>query len=292
MIPASAGKKLTRSKSRHWLFTTNNWTATDLECMTKHMAIFTYLLYGKEKGSETETPHLQGYVVFQNRQYLSGVKKIFPRSHLEMKSRQSTFEQCISYCKKDGDFTETGSMPKSASDRKKRDWDLAFQNAKDAKLEEIPKDLLIRYYHAFKRIEQDNPIKPEDLKERRNVWVQAPSGYGKSTYVRRRWGGAGIYDKSPNKWWTGYKGEDIVLCDDFGPAQCKYLGWYMKRWADTFSFPMETKGGGMQIRPKRIIITSQYSIEECFEDEKVCLAICNRFEVVNLQHWKKRINFI
>lgn len=277
-----------RTKSKHWLFTINNWTLQDGQMLEEAKEQFEYFVCGREIG-EDGTRHMQGYVVFLNRKYLTAVKKIFPRAHLEIKSARSTFAECINYCKKDNDFMEHGTAPISNAERCKIKWDLAFENAKKGDFEQIPKDVLIRYYHAFKRIHQDNPPSPEDLTTKKNYWIIAPSQHGKSTYARQRW--PDYYDKAPNKWFVGYKGQQTILCDDFGPQQCKYIAWYMKRWADLFSFPMETKGGGTQIRPKRIVVTSQYTIEQCFSDEKECEAITNRFKIVNLTHWRSRINF-
>ena len=280
-----------KPKSKHWCFTINNWTIADGKSIEDAKSTMQYIVCGREIG-EDGTPHMQGYVVFLNRKRLTAVKKIFPRAHLEMKSKRSTYAECITYCKKDGDFLEHGVAPISNSERQKRKWEDAFELAKAQKINEIEKGMLIRYYHAFKRIAQDNPPVPADLTAKKNYWFLAPSQYGKSTYVRKKFGPkSNLYDKGPNKWWIGYKGEKNILCDDFGPKQCQYLGWYMKRWADLFSFPMETKGGGTQIRPARIIVTSQYTIAECFTDEKECEAVSNRFKVVNLPHWRNRINF-
>ncbi len=279
-----------RRKSKHWCFTINNWTSEDGAKLDNNLAKFEYFVVGKEVG-EDGTPHIQGYAVFKNRQYMTAVKKVFPRAHLEIKSAKSTFAECIDYCKKDGDYQEHGIAPVTSSTRQKRKWEAAFNHAKAGDLDQIEKSMLVRYYHAFKRIAQDNPTVPVDLSNRKNYWILAPTMFGKSTYARKRWGPKeAIYDKAPNKWWTGYKGEDTVLCDDFGPKQCMYLGWYMKRWADVFSFPMETKGGGTQIRPKRIVVTSQYSIEECFTDDKERAAIGNRFKTISLSHWRERID--
>lgn len=265
--------------SKHWCFTINNPNESDIV----HSDKFLYVVYGNEVGDEG-TPHLQGYVCYHNRQRLSAVKKMFPRAHLEIK--QGTVKEAIDYCKKDGDFTEEGTIPLTVREATKLRWDTAKANAKIGDFEAIPSDMLIRYYHAWKRYHQDNPIRPDTLKKRTNKWIYAPSGHGKSTYARQKY--PDFYDKNPTKWWTGYMNEDTVICDDFGPKQCEYLQWYMKRWADKFPFPMETKGGGRQIRPKRIIVTSQYTIGECFEDVLVRKAIRNRFQVVELDHWRKR----
>lgn len=266
--------------SKHWTFTINNPINADRVSDD----LFSYIIYGNEVGLEG-TPHLQGYVCFKNRQRLSAVKKLFPRAHLEIK--RGSVQEAIDYCKKDGDFVEEGLPPVTAAQATQDRWDRAKQSAMDGDLDDIPSDMLIKYLHAFKRLAQDHPVKPEDLVVRRNKWIVAPSGYGKSTYARKKY--PDFYDKAPNKWFIGYRGQETLLCDDFGPSECQYLGWYLKRWADNFAFPMETKGGGMMIRPKRVIVTSQYTIRECFPDRPLIAdAINNRFAVVNLEHWMQR----
>lgn len=65
-------------------------------------------MFGFEIG-ESGTPHLQGYVEFENARALGGVKKIIgSRAHLE--SRKGSARQAVDYCKKDGDFFEKGVM--------------------------------------------------------------------------------------------------------------------------------------------------------------------------------------
>ncbi len=270
-------------KSKHWVFTINN--PTDADALTPNqLGQISYLIIGKEVGDEG-TPHWQGYVVFINRKRRTGVARFFPRGRLAIK--EGTVLEALTYCKKDGDYQEWGTVPVTAQEAVRNNWDDMYAHAKRGEFEEIPKNMLIRYYHAFKRIQQDHPVKPPSLLEKDNEWVLAPSGYGKSTYVRRKY--EDIYDKAPNKWFVGYQNEETILCDDFGPEQCKYLGWYLKRWADNFSFPMETKGGGRMIRPKHIVVTSQYAIEDCFEDMETVEAINNRFETTNLTHWLTRV---
>ncbi len=281
-------RKRQSAKSKHWVLTLNNPTKRDSETVKRpgtEGSLLDYLILGKEKG-EDGTKHLQGYCVFKNRVRLSGVKKIWPRAHLEI--RKGTPKEAMDYCKKEGTWREWGVIPVTQGQREKADWDVYYNAAKEGRIEDIPRSYLVRYYAAFKRIKQDNPIVPEDLKEKKNYWVLAPSQYGKSKYARDRW--PDHFDKAPNKWFIGYKDQTTLLLDDFGPHQCQFLGWYMKRWADHYSFPMETKGGGHQIRPKHVVVTSQYSIQQCFPDPLECDAIANRFKVIELLHWKDRIN--
>ncbi len=277
------------SASRYWCYTLNNYTSEEYDdCVHAWVdsALLTYTIVGKETGDEG-TKHLQGYCQFRKRTRLSGVRKLFPRAHWTR--CDGTPEENITYCSKEHDWIECGTRPVSTSQRNKRDWDAAFASAKKGDFDAIPKNMLVRYYHAFKRIRQDNPDVLEDMKSHRNYWIVAPSGHGKSVYARKRW--TDLYDKAPNKWWIGYKGQENVLLDDMDFCTLQYLKWYLKRWADIFPFPAETKGGGMMIRPRRIIITTQSTIDECYPiDYKMQAAIRRRFKIIKLAHWKQRIH--
>ncbi len=275
-------------QSKHWCFTINNATEEDGRLLHEARDKFTYIVIGKEIGEEEKTPHMQGYVVFKKTQRLTAVSRIMPRAFLRIKYKKSSPLAAATYCKKDGDWMERGELPLTAVEGTKERWSLANKAAVEGRFEDIPPDMLCRYYHSYKRMQQDNPVKPDDLNCKHNYWIWAPTQYGKSNYARRRW--PDYFDKAPNKWFIGYKGQTTILLDDFGPEQCHYLGWYMKRWADLYSFPMESKGGGRQIRPKHIVLTSQYTIAECFEDERVMNAMHERFIVIHLTHWKTRIN--
>ncbi len=264
------------------------------------------MIKNREVG-EDGTPHLQGYVCFTIRLRLARVKKVFPRAHLEIK--RGTVGEAIHYCKKpvpgcecehcdkareDGNlpnqWDEYGVVPIAGSIATKAKWESIAKYAKEGNFDALEAQYpseFVRYYNTMKRIQQDHPEKPGDLREHDNYWIIAPTGYGKSRYVREKY--PDYYDKAPNKWWIGYEGQGSVICDDYSPKECEHLGWYMKRWADLYSFPIETKGGGRQIRPTRIVVTSQYNIGECFTDFRVAEAMNRRFKVVDLDHWQTRL---
>ena len=267
------------SKARHWCFTLNNYTPEELPKLGEGID---YLVYGKEICPKSKTPHLQGYIVFTNRKYMSAVKKLMPRAHLEVKAKNSTVEQASEYCKKDGDFVECGERPKEKNEAggtaNKERFDAAYALALVGEFDKIPKDILIRYYHALKRIYQDNMERAVSLDDVCGTWYYGDPGTGKSMKARAlsdSW-----YDKSCNKWWDGYRGEDIIVIDDFDMAH-KCLGHHLKRWGDKYSFPAEIKGTTVQIRPKRIVVTSNYMISTIFGEDPVLVeALKRRYEEV------------
>lgn len=71
-------------------------------------ADYRYLCFGFEKG-KNNTPHIQGYIYYDNPRMLTGVKQDLPRAHLEVS--KGSLVQNVAYCSKDGDFYEDGERP-------------------------------------------------------------------------------------------------------------------------------------------------------------------------------------
>ena len=67
-------------RARNYCFTLNNYS--DKERTSVAATECKYLVFGK-KVSESETPHLQGFISFKNAKSFKAVKKILPRAHIE-----------------------------------------------------------------------------------------------------------------------------------------------------------------------------------------------------------------
>lgn len=105
-------------QGRRWVFTLNNPTNQERESL---IALFNdesqtkYAIIGNEVGA-TGTPHIQGFVVFGRQHRLRGVKLLLGnRVHAEL--ARGTSQQAAEYCRKDGDFTEYGTMPQDTGRR-------------------------------------------------------------------------------------------------------------------------------------------------------------------------------
>lgn len=267
---------MSQQSSRRWCFTLNNYSPEEYAALLLVSCV--YAVFGKEVG-ESATPHVQGFFVFDKPVKLGGCKKISSRAHWE--PARGTSLQASDYCKKDGEYEEIGVCPLPAGDAEKVRWKEARAAAKRGALDDVPDDIYIKYYRTLKEIAKDHMPDVPEADDVTGVWLYGEAGAGKSRKARDDYPGA--YLKMQNKWWDGYQNEDYVILDDF---DSKELGHHLKIWADRYPFVAETKGGAIKIRPKKFIITSNYSPDHFEWDEEMRNAIKRRFKIVHvLGNW-------
>jgi len=81
------------------------------------------------------------------------------------------------------------------------------------------------------------------------------------------------------KWFDNYQDEDTVYLEDLSKFNVRW-GDLLKRLADKWVISVQYKGGTRYIRPKRIIVTSNYSIEDIWEDKVTRDCLNRRFTVI------------
>lgn len=263
-----------RTRCRQWCFTINNYTKSEydlavaLECK--------YLVVGKEVG-ESGTPHLQGYVWFKKQYLRSTVSKIFPRAYLT--PAKGTPQQASDYCKKDGDYFEKGTL--TTQQGKRNDLiaacDLIKEGGTLSNVASVYPSTYVRTYRglaAFALTVQE-PYVHDDV---RGEWYVGEPGTGKSRHAREH--NPGAYLKSQNKWFDGYEGQHVIILDDLDRGGIP-LGHHLKIWTDRYSCTGETKGGTVNLRHRKFIVTSNYSIEDLWaDDEMMKNALLRRFKVI------------
>lgn len=251
----------TSLRSRSWVFTLNN--PTEGEILGLQGLPVRYLIYGNEVSPTTNTPHLQGYLETINKTSRKQLSKMIPRAYTEQ--RKGTQEEAIAYCKKDGLVHEHGVPAMSQTTKGecgKRTYEDAFQLAKEGRIDEIEEPLRTRFYNTYKNIRKDYQLVPPPNDSLDLHWFYGPTGTGKSTTAREE--NPGYYVKGTNKWWDGYVDQPCVIIEEWNPTVPEVLSQQLKEWCDHHAFSAQTKGGMICIRPPKIIITSNYSMEECF----------------------------
>lgn len=258
------------SRGRNFVFTLNNYTHEQEEsiknlCNNK----VTFVAYSHEIAPTTGTPHLQGYLHHNEKINFSNIRKWYPW-HIEI-MRGSLHDNEV-YCSKQDTLLKFGTEPVSAKAAAKlgakERWDLA----KAGRHEELDPEHIKIYEYIFAKYGK----KPESRPTLDNIFISGPSGCGKSKWAHETF--PGHYKKSWNQWWDGYMGEDVIILDDMSPRHTEFLQDRLKNWLDHYPFKADVKGGMMLIRPKTIIITSQYSLSELFPEEKSVEAMNRRFQ--------------
>lgn len=281
---------------RSFVFTLNNYEDADVNFLRDFASKCRYLVFGYEVG-DSGTPHLQGYAQLINRIAFTKLHKLMPKAHLE--ETRGTPLEASTYCKKDGAIEEFGELStvesggkhgakggEAGGEAEKERWRSVIKDAKEGNLDAIAErdpQAYLRMYTTLRQIAKDHLPQVDDLPNTTGFWVYGPSGVGKSRGIRDVFTAKGlaIYDKPLNKWWDGYQGEPVVVLDDFDPDH-KVLRHHLKRWGDHYSFPAECKGSAMRIRPSIVVVTSQYSIEQIFDDEPTREALKRRYKVLYL----------
>lgn len=294
----------TAPKSTRWAWTFHDYTDAHVQAILDvDPARCVYLIAGQETCPATQRRHLQGYVIWKNAVRLQTCKTLLglgPTVHCEI--ARGTTEQNIDYCKKDREeddepnavVHQVGAPPMSPAQRaalggdaNALKYETAWLLAKQGNLEDIDATIRVRHYSTLKKIAADTALlnmSLVDLDDNSwdNLWLYGEAGTGKSFTARNLYSLEDVYLKMCNKWWDGYQNEDNVLIEDFDKIH-GVLGHHIKIWADRYPFLCEQKGRATKIRPRKIIVTSNYHPKEIWEDNSTLQPVLRRFRVLEFK---------
>jgi len=250
---------------------------------------YTYLIMGREWG-ENRTPHLQCYIVWKaQKRFETTVKILKGPKHVDVQQSKGTALQNQKYCSKEQEFFEFGTIPTTKGEaaalggRKKAEQDRELlQHAEDGDFEWIKTHYPGKWIQDSAKLQALFVRKTEVLQGEQlpHEWWVGPTGCGKSKTVWELY--PNHFDKQLNKWWDGYFNEDVVVIEEWCPKN-DVTGSRLKVWADRYPFNAEIKGATLKnIRPKKIIVLSNYSMEQCFQNNEDLQPMKRKFRQI---HW-------
>lgn len=289
---------LPTGKFRGYTFTVNNYLPEDEEKL-RSFEDCVYLIYAREVAPKTGTLHLQGYVYFKTQRYCGVLSRILPSgAHIE--AAKGNPYQNRDYCKKSNaaipnspediyEFGECpiGGMPKGDTvriDKNKKKYEM-MQEYTLGQLSSTgfisPNEVAclqkaIEVYAEEKR--RANP--PVAMQEMHFYWLTgSKSGTGKTSTHKRLFPNAFLKDPS-NRWFPS----DIDIYNEIVFQEyslgCGFPVSLLKQLCDYTPAVVEFKGGMRVIRPKIIIVTSNFTIDQCFQNAVDADALHRRFETI------------
>lgn len=220
-----------------------------------------YMIYGKEIGKKTKLDHWQGYVELRTQMGIKAIKQLLGAT-VHVEKRMGTAQQAANYCKKDGQFTEFGTI---TAQGKRNDLERVVELVENgANLLDIANECPQQMIKYSKGIANMLAIKStvEAQKKTRTINVHVlygPSGTGKTTHAFNTGlqDPAGCYLIHANrmKWMDGYTGENTLIIDEMSHSAGVKLEDLLGL-LDIYPHRLEVKGGTVWANWTEVWITS------------------------------------
>lgn len=264
-------------RSRRWCFTINNYDDADLARLAafdlSRKPNIRYLVYGRELGSANQTPHLQGFIIYDKHQRFGTVKRDLGGNKVHLEIALGSDAEASEYCKKEGDFTELGEL-RDGRGRQGHRSDLS--DVKDV-LDQggTLADVASNHFGTFVRYSRGIALAASLLDQPRDwktqvVYLYGPTGSGKTRRAKLEAdalsGGKLSWVHDPTlRWFDGYSsGSKAVIIDDFaGGVAIPFL----LRLFDRYPMKVQVKGGWVEWRPRLCYVTSNYSLDHWYNDD-------------------------
>lgn len=222
-----------------------------------------HAIYQLERGGKKNTLHMQGGIYFANPTPWKRVKKMFPRAFVKP---AESYGAVTNYSgKEDTRVTDMpdcsfvyGEAPEQGRRTDLEEVALLIKNG--ANCDEIARlypSAYIRYHRGLQALE--NSYTEHRQEAARHIWIYGPSGVGKTSYIYEQHARKDVYVKDGTMWWSGYKGQPVIVIDDFdGRWPFRDLLKLLDKW----DYEGQIKGGHVKVRAKFIYFTCDKSIKD------------------------------
>lgn len=256
-----------RKPKRGWVFTLNNYTEDDILTLQSNKDNYRYIVFGKEIAPTTGTPHLQGYIYFEQPKSKKKVRELTGINKLWLDEAKGNPTQNQTYCSKEGMCFEHGSKPKQGH---RTDLDtLKDRIINGTTVDEITMEEPIAYHQYGRTLE-----KIEDIVHRSKfrttmtkcIWITGGTGSGKSHMAYENYTPDTHYNLNTDDkgWWEGYKGQKNVIINDFkGEIKYSTILQLIDKWP--YSVPRRNRPP-MPFTSETIYITSIMKPQEVYHN--------------------------
>jgi len=244
------------AQSRSWIGT--DFTL-DIDFQSLHQSgEIVFAVWQKEKAPTTEKVHLQFFVVFRLKKRLNGAKDALGSSQVHLEIARDPVKS-VEYCQKEETRMEGPFCVGINPLEKKRS---IVEMCRSMPISEI----LGVNPELWRNVRQMREIRQLYLLPRRTqpraIFLQGPTGCGKSLICSILSDLKPCYFKNDSKWWCGYEQQEVVVWDEF--RRCD-AGLYLNM-INHLPFQVETKGGMVHLNSWLFVFTSNLSLEEVFSD--------------------------
>lgn len=282
-------------RSRAWCVTYNNWRDHQPDAWDKIQLLGDYGCIAPEEGEQNGTPHIQGYLYFENKKQKGKLIKDFPKASFRPafgSAEQNRTYIFGNYTKGDKfkplnpEAIEWGTMPKQG---KRTDLDEIKQEILDGKsVDEIVLEtpmVFHQYGRTLERIEQIVLRKQYRKEMTKGFWYFGKTGVGKSKKCFEGYDPETFYVKNLNEdFWDGYRGQETVILNEFR-GQIPFSEMLdLCDWTPKF---VKIKGKpAVPFLAKTIIVTSALSPQEIYhrslEHNDKMEQFTRRFEIIEM----------
>ena len=251
------------SQARRFCFTINNPDKTDDEYCKyiENLEHFKYCAFQRERGHETGTEHIQGFIVFTIAKRFSTIKNYFPKAHIEQ--AQGSNVQCRDYCtKSDTRISGPFELGQFSEARERTDIKNIMDLVKSGADNKTIRDLFPKQYLQFR--DKINAVRQDMLdedygKRMRDVsvtYIYGETGTGKTYNVLTHYGFDKVYRvtdyiKDP---WDGY--EKVVLFEEF---RSQIPIWTMLNYLDIYPLKLSSRFRNKRACYDKVFITTNVS---------------------------------